>query len=91
MAAEICTARAVYINLGNVFAECVHFLFSRIREYCRELFQLRFKRKFVCLRSMSAFKMLVIQTRKYTLKMRKFFSTFPEMAWDKNQTYLQVR
>jgi hypothetical protein len=28
----------VYINLGNVFAECVHFLFSRIREYCREFF-----------------------------------------------------
>ena len=26
----------VYINFGNVFAECVHFLFSRIREYCRE-------------------------------------------------------
>jgi hypothetical protein len=24
----------VYINLGNVFAECVHFLFSRMREYC---------------------------------------------------------
>jgi hypothetical protein len=34
MAAEICSARAgLYsINLGNVFAECVHFLFSRIRE-----------------------------------------------------------
>ena len=29
-------AGQVYINLGNVFAECVHFLFSRIREYCRE-------------------------------------------------------
>ena len=28
----------VYINLGNVFAECVHFLFSRKREYCREFF-----------------------------------------------------
>ena len=28
----------VYINLGNVFAECVHFLFLRIREYCREFF-----------------------------------------------------
>jgi hypothetical protein len=28
----------VYINLGIVFAECVHFLFSRIREYCREFF-----------------------------------------------------
>jgi hypothetical protein len=41
----------VYINLGNVFAEGVHFLFSRIREYCREFFQLKFKPKFVCLRS----------------------------------------
>ncbi len=29
---------AIYINLGNVFAEYVRFLFSRIREYCRELF-----------------------------------------------------
>ena len=28
----------VYINLGIVFAECVHFLFSRIREYCIEFF-----------------------------------------------------
>jgi hypothetical protein len=26
----------VYINIGNVFAEFVHFLFSIIREYCRE-------------------------------------------------------
>jgi hypothetical protein len=28
----------VYMNPGVVFAECVHFLFSRIREYCREFF-----------------------------------------------------
>ena len=28
----------IYINLGNVFAECVHFLFSRMKEYCREFF-----------------------------------------------------
>jgi hypothetical protein len=28
----------VYINLDIVFAECVRFLFSRIREYCREFF-----------------------------------------------------
>jgi hypothetical protein len=28
----------VYINLGIVFAECVHSLFSTIREYCREFF-----------------------------------------------------
>ena len=48
----------VYINLGNVFAEGVHFLFSIIREYCREFFQLKFKPKFVCLRSMLAPKML---------------------------------
>jgi hypothetical protein len=37
MTAEICSARAgLYksLNLGIVFAECVHFLFSRIREYC---------------------------------------------------------
>ncbi len=27
-----------YINLGNVFVDCVHFLFSRRREYCRQLF-----------------------------------------------------
>jgi hypothetical protein len=27
-----------YINLGNVFAEYVHFVFSRIRQYCREFF-----------------------------------------------------
>ncbi len=26
-----------YINLGDVFAECVHFLFLTIREYCREV------------------------------------------------------
>ena len=38
MVAEICSARVVYINLGNVFADYVHFLFSRIREYLRELF-----------------------------------------------------
>ena len=58
----------VYINLGNVFADCVHFLFSRIREYCRELFQLRFKRKFVCLRSMLAAKMFVVRTTKLHTK-----------------------
>ena len=29
MAAEIVRHWQVYINLGNVFAECVHFLFSR--------------------------------------------------------------
>jgi hypothetical protein len=45
--------------LGNVFAECVHFLFSRMRKYCRELF---------CLRSMLAAKIFVIQTWNYILK-----------------------
>ncbi len=35
---------------------CAYFLFLRIREYCRELFYLRFKRKFVCLRGMLAAK-----------------------------------
>ncbi len=74
MAAEICSVRAVYINLGNVFAECVLFLFSKTREYCRELFYLN--RKFVCLHSMLAAKMFVIQTRDYTLKMCKLCSTF---------------
>ena len=44
--------------LGIVFAECVHFLFSRIREYCRDCF--------VCSCSMLAAKMFVyIQTRNY--------------------------
>ena len=39
----------VYINLGNVFAECVHFLFSRIREYCREFFSFNLSLSlFVC-------------------------------------------
>ena len=38
MAAEICSAQAVYVNLGDVFADSVHFLFLTIREYCRELF-----------------------------------------------------
>ena len=33
MAAEICSAQAVYVNLGDVFADSVHFLFLRIREY----------------------------------------------------------
>ena len=47
MAAEICSHGQVYINLGNVFAECVHF---------------------VCLRSMLAAKMSIIQTRNYILK-----------------------
>jgi hypothetical protein len=60
--------QVVYINLGNVFPECVHFLFSRIREYCREFFFIQFKPKFVCLRSMLAAKMFVIQTRNYILK-----------------------
>jgi hypothetical protein len=59
MAAEICSHGQVYINLGNVFAECVHFLFSRIREYWREFFYPQFKPKFVCLRSMLAAKMFV--------------------------------
>ncbi len=38
MAAKICSARAVYINFDNVFADCVRVLFSRISEHCRELF-----------------------------------------------------
>ena len=58
----------IYINLSNVFAECVHFLISRIRKYCRKFFQLHFKPKFVCLGSMLAAKMFVIQTRNYILK-----------------------
>jgi hypothetical protein len=93
MAAEICSARAdLYINLSNVFAECVHFLISRIREYCREYFQLQFKPiKFLCLRSMLAAKMFVIQTRNYILKCANSSVLFSEMACDKNQTYLQVR
>jgi hypothetical protein len=39
----------VYINLGNVFADCVHFVFSRIREYCREFFSFNLSLSlFVC-------------------------------------------
>jgi hypothetical protein len=39
----------LYINLGNVFTECVHFLFSRIREYCRDSFSFNLSlRLFVC-------------------------------------------
>jgi hypothetical protein len=68
MAAEICLARAVYINLANVFEECGHFLFSRMREYSIEFFYLQFKPEFVCLRSILAAKMFVIQTRNYILK-----------------------
>jgi hypothetical protein len=75
----------VYINLGNVFAECVHFLFSRIGEYCREFFRLKFKPKFVCLRSMLAAKMFVIQTRNYVLKCVNSSVLLIEMACDKNQ------
>ena len=90
MAAEIFRPGQVCINLGNVFAECIYFLFSRIREYCREFFKLQFKPKFVCLRSMLAAKMFVIQTRNYILKCVNSV-LFTEMACDKNQTYLQVR
>ncbi len=39
MAAEICSAQGVYIHLGNVFAECVHFLFSRIRNIVEKCFR----------------------------------------------------
>jgi hypothetical protein len=28
----------VYTNLGTVSAECAHFLFSRMTEYCRDFF-----------------------------------------------------
>jgi hypothetical protein len=66
----------IYINLSNVFAECVHFLISRIRESCREYFQLQFKPKFVCLRSMLAAKNVRYPNKKLYTKMRKFFSTF---------------
>jgi hypothetical protein len=88
----------VYIYLGNVFAECVHFLFSRVMEYCREFFLLQFKPKFVCLRSMLAAKMFVIQTRNYILKWLNYsvtlsvlFSILPKWHVIKKQTYLQVR
>jgi hypothetical protein len=90
MAAEICSARAG--SLGNVFAEYVHFLFSRIREYCIENFfsfnlSISLFLRVVCWRLKCSlyYKQEIIST-----KMRKFFSTFSEMACDKNQTYLQV-
>jgi hypothetical protein len=39
----------VYINLGIVFAECVHFLFSRIREYVENFFSFNLSLSlFVC-------------------------------------------
>jgi hypothetical protein len=52
--------------------------------------RVKIKPKFVCLRSMLAAKMFVIQTRNYILKCVNSV-LFTEMACDKNQTYLQVR
>jgi hypothetical protein len=49
MAAEIFWHGQVCINLGNVFAECIHFLFSRIRVYCGEFFNFNLSLSlFVC-------------------------------------------
>ena len=65
---EFCSVRAG--SLGNVFAEfCVHFLFSRIREYCKNFFSFN-----LSLSLLLAAKMLVIPNKKLYTKMRKFFS-----------------